>query len=106
MRVAIVGCGRAARQHVEALTLTRSGRVVAVVDDDQGRAGEMARATESTAQPLAAVLEDPAVDVVSICTPPDTHAPIAVAALHAGKGVVVEKPVTPTLADLDAILSA
>jgi len=40
---------------------------------------------------------------VSICTPPFLHVDLAVAALRAGKHVLCEKPVSPTLAGLDAI---
>lgn len=106
MRVAIVGCGRAARQHVEALADCGIGRVVAVVDEDGDRASELARLTGAVARSLDAVLEDAHIDAISVCTPPDTHVSIAVGALHAGKGVLVEKPVTRTSNELDAILAA
>lgn len=39
-----------------------------------------------------ALLDDPAVDIVTIATPNDLHRPLAIQALHAGKNVVVEKP--------------
>ena len=46
------------------------------------------------------------VQAVSICTPPFTHVEMATAALRAGKHVLCEKPVTSTLAGLDAIAEA
>jgi predicted dehydrogenase len=45
------------------------------------------------------LVEDPSVDVVSITTPNAFHAPMAIAALEAGKHVWCEKPMAPTLAD-------
>ncbi len=53
-----------------------------------------------------AMLADPAVDLVHIVTPPDKHAEMAVAALRAGKHVLVEKPLATSNADAEAILEA
>jgi predicted dehydrogenase len=43
------------------------------------------------------VIADPAIDIIDICTPGDSHAEIAIAALEAGKHVIVEKPLANTL---------
>ena len=55
---------------------------------------------------LGAVLADPAVDVVSVCTPTTTHRDIAVRAITAGKHVLLEKPIALTIADALAISAA
>ncbi|MET9950075.1 Gfo/Idh/MocA family oxidoreductase [Streptomyces sp. NPDC006339] len=47
----------------------------------------------------AAVLADPAVDAVAVATPAGTHLDVALAALRAGKHVLVEKPLATTYAD-------
>ena len=52
------------------------------------------------------VVEDERVELVSICTPNDTHAEIAIAALKAGKHVWCEKPMSTTLADSTAMAAA
>ena len=52
------------------------------------------------------VVEDGKVELVSICTPNDTHAEIAIAALKAGKHVWCEKPMSTTLADSAAMAEA
>ena len=52
------------------------------------------------------VISDPEVGLVSICTPNDTHAEIAIAALRAGKHVWCEKPMSKSLADSKAMLEA
>src|SRR5690606_24509326 len=46
------------------------------------------------------------VDLVDICTPGDTHEEIAVAALEAGKHVLVEKPMANTLAQAERMAAA
>ena len=55
---------------------------------------------------LDEMLTDPAVDIVTICTPSGAHMDPAVAAANAGKHVVVEKPLEITLARCDAIIDA
>jgi myo-inositol 2-dehydrogenase/D-chiro-inositol 1-dehydrogenase len=46
------------------------------------------------------------VDVIDVCTPTDTHAEVALAAVRAGKHVICEKPITRTLPEADALISA
>jgi predicted dehydrogenase len=50
------------------------------------------------------VLADPAVDAVSIATPPATHYPLVKRALEAGKHVLVEKPLATTAADAEELV--
>jgi predicted dehydrogenase len=45
-------------------------------------------------------------DLVDICTPPKTHAPIAIQAMQAGCHVLIEKPMAQTLKECDAIMAA
>ncbi len=52
------------------------------------------------------LLADPGVDLVTLITPHNTHAPLAVAALNAGKHVVCEKPLCLTVAEADAMMGA
>ena len=52
------------------------------------------------------VIERPDIDLVDICTPGDTHAEIAIAALAAGKHVMCEKPLANTVAEAQAMASA
>lgn len=53
-----------------------------------------------------AMLANPDIDAIYIATPPAQHKDYAVAALHAGKNVYIEKPVTLNAAECDAIIAA
>jgi predicted dehydrogenase len=55
---------------------------------------------------LEDLLADPDIDLVDICNPTDLHAPTAVAALRAGKHVLVEKSIALEPRDADAMLKA
>ncbi len=99
IRVALIGYGFAARtfhapliQAVERLSveLVASSRPEHVQADLPG--------VEVEADPMQAVVA-PGIDLVVIATPNDTHFPLAQAALRAGKHVVVDKPMTPSLSE-------
>lgn len=55
---------------------------------------------------LEDLLGDPEVEIVAIATEPHTHAEIAVAALAAGRHVIIEKPLATTLPDADLVIAA
>src|SRR5262245_16633177 len=101
--VGLVGAGFVARIHAEAYRQVRGMAVelVRVTASRPERAAAFAAdfGVQQTAPDLAAVLADPAVDLVDLCVPPYLHAPFAVAAARAGKHVVVEKPLTGFFGD-------
>ena len=75
---------------------------------DEGRAGEAADRLgwESSASSWAEVVARDDVDLIDICTPGDTHAEIAVAALEAGKHVLCEKPLANSVAEAEQMVAA
>ncbi len=99
IQLGIVGVGKIARdQHIPALTADPSFDIAACVTRHEGVAG--APVFQSIEEMLDAV---PALDAVSICTPPQTHFAIALAALRRGKHVLLEKPPCETVGQLEAL---
>jgi predicted dehydrogenase len=106
--VGLVGAGAIAREHLAAYERLAGVRVVHVADVDPGRArsaAALAGGARWTTDP-AALFADPEVVAVDICTPPDSHAALVIAAAAAGKAIHVEKPVALSLAELDAMTAA
>lgn len=95
LRAAIVGAGFVGPQHVDAVRRGGYGDVVVLVDRDPDRGPVTAQSlgVPRAVADVDAVLGDPAIDVVHICTPNRTHVDLARAVMEAGKHVVVEKPI-------------
>ena len=95
VQAAVIGAGAWAPRHVEAIRRTGIGEVAVLIGRDPARVRVAAArlAVERASVNANDVLEDPMVDVIHICTPNDSHAPLAHAAIAAGKHVVVEKPI-------------
>ena len=107
-RAAIVGTGAIAAAHARALR-AHAGRctLAAVVDVNADRARAFAAEWDVPVAPdLTALLERGEVDLVHLCTPPAYHAPLALECLRAGVHVLVEKPPTLSLAEVDALAEA
>src|SRR5271166_5350512 len=83
-------------------------RLVALCEADESLARKRAAefGFEMATTNWKALVADPAVDVVSITTPNAWHAPMAIAALEAGKHVWCEKPMAPALADAESMAAA
>lgn len=108
LRFAVVGAGNIGTVHTKAIaSLPESAELVCVVDVELDRAQRLAAqyGAESSSD-LASTLAREDIDAITVCTPSGLHADIAVAALDAGKHVVVEKPIEVSLAAADAIIAA
>ena len=99
IRWGIVGPGRIAEKVVQDVVHVEGARVVAVASRSLDRAEDFARrhGVERAYGSYTEVLADPDVDVLYVATPHPQHAPIALAALRAGKALLVEKAFTATL---------
>jgi predicted dehydrogenase len=108
--VALVGSGWIARRYAAALVRLPGSRLAAVASRDPERARDLAREAGAGRalgfDDLEALLGDPQVDVVCVCSPNYLHALHALAALRAGRDVLVEKPLCLTLAEADALIGA
>ncbi len=104
MKVGIIGAGTISEKHLEAYRAL-GVPVVAIADrsEERARARADAYGVKKVYTETAALLADPEIDAVSICTPVFTHSPIAIDAMRAGKHVLCEKP--PAM-DADEIAAA
>jgi len=108
LRFGVVGCGRVAPTHFDAIqSLGDKGTLVAVCDTDPEA---LARAVEQTGAEGYAQLDDMLqqadLDIVSICTYSGLHAEHGIAAAKAGKHVIVEKPMDVTLEKAQTLIDA
>ncbi len=98
MKVGIIGVGGIARVHIPGWHTSEHTELVAGSDIRQDvlkNWGEQHGITRlyTNSQDL---IDDPDIDIIDICTPNTYHAPLAIAALRAGKHVLCEKPLAPT----------
>lgn len=105
-RVGIIGTGAFAAVHARALNAL--GERVSIVgaagvDADQGTAFCREHSIRAWYPSADALLDALRPDLVHICTPPATHAPLARAALVSGAHVLCEKPLCASLAALDEL---
>lgn len=107
-RIGIIGAGIMGADHARTLHRFVSGGTVELIADlDADRAASAAGAVgaRSTTDPLS-VVADPAVDAVVIASHDSTHAALVRACLDAGKPVLCEKPLAPTLAECQDVVAA
>ncbi|MBO0812971.1 MAG: Gfo/Idh/MocA family oxidoreductase [Microlunatus sp.] len=107
LKVAVVGCGNIGNRHAGGYLQTGKTELVGVADVIKDRADGYAEKYGSTAYGSAKeLLAEQQPDLVSVPTPPGTHAEIALEALAAGASVLLEKPPVLSLAEMDALAQA
>lgn len=101
IRTAIIGFGLAGSVfHAPAIFADKNFRLASIVTSDPARQHKARQAyPAATVVSAAEQLEFGELDLVVVATPPQTHLPLAKAALDAGVAVVVDKPFTPTSAE-------
>jgi predicted dehydrogenase len=115
VRLGIIGCGGIMTYHVQGLVSRREAVSIAwLCDVDPAQIEKMASHVTREFQPappkrtprFEEVIEDRDVDACIIATPHHWHAPIAVAAMKAGKDVYIEKPISHVYSEGPAIIAA
>ena len=106
MRVGLIGYGAWGRHHAHALAQTHSAELVAIASSGHG---EEARRDWPAVQIVAdwrALVADRSIEAVAVVVPNAWHAEIGIAALRAGKHVLLEKPMALTIGDCDRLIAA
>ena len=105
--VGVVGCGGISGVHIPVLLNLPGVELRAVCDIRPERAASAAeRSGAAVAESFEALIARDDIDAVHLCTPHYLHAPMAIAALRAGKHVLSEKPMATTLEDARAMIAA
>src|SRR6186713_2983107 len=121
LNIGIVGLGFMGRIHFLGAKGLKGARVAAVCSRDKAKLkgdwtntrgnfgpppGHVDLSGIATYDSLDKMLADKSIDMVDICNPTDLHPATAIAALEAGKHVLVEKAIALTEADADSMLAA
>jgi D-xylose 1-dehydrogenase (NADP+, D-xylono-1,5-lactone-forming) len=104
----IIGAGRIARKFATALRESQECQLVAVASREQARAVAIAAelGAPTAYGSYAALLADPQLDAIYIALPNSMHAEWAINAAQAGKHILCEKPLAPTIAEAEAMFNA
>jgi predicted dehydrogenase len=106
--IAVVGAGYWGPNLVRNSLQSPATELIAVCDSDFARASTLAgkfSGVEATPN-LRDLLEDPEVEAIAVATPAATHLEVAMAAIEAGKHVLVEKPLASSYAEGRALVNA
>lgn len=103
-RIAVLGCGYWGSNHIR--TLKSLGALYAVSDANAARAEGFASEQECLAIAPEELADREDVDAIVMALPPQFHADYAIAAVKAGKDVLVEKPIALTVAEAEKAVVA
>jgi predicted dehydrogenase len=106
LKIAIVGCGKVADQHVQAIHRIPDCEIVALCDREPLMARQLGERCGVSAcfSELSKMLEEARPGVVHITTPPESHYSLAAECLNAGSHVYVEKPFTITVGEAKSLV--
>jgi predicted dehydrogenase len=105
LRFAVVGVGHLGRHHARLLAAMPGVELAGVVDTKPGRAADVAAAVGTTPFLDAADVLG-RVDAVTVAVPTESHLEVALPFLERGVPVLVEKPLTSSVADADRLIAA
>ena len=107
MKVAVTGCGSVSKMHFKALSEIPDIEIAAVADIKPERADAMAAEYGAKAYyDFDELIENETLDAVHICTPHYLHTSMAVKALKKGINVLLEKPCSVSLEEIETLRKA
>lgn len=106
LRVAIVGCGKIADQHVQAISRVPDCRIVSLCDRELLMARQLGEriGVSKCLSDLTELLKTTSPDVVHVTTPPQSHYLLARECIESGRHVYLEKPFTVTAQEAEIVL--
>jgi len=104
----IIGCGMVSKRHLTAAQNVAGVHVVAACNRSRERLDERCDefGVERRCDDVDSLLADPDIEAVIICLPEGLHRDVTLAAAAAGKHLLVEKPMSRTVAEADEMLAA
>jgi len=108
LRVGVIGTGSIANMHLKSYAAHPDVELATLYDLNVERAREKAATFGAlhVAESLQELLDDTTIDAVSVCTWNDSHAELAIKVLESGKHVLVEKPLSTTVAEAEKLARA
>ncbi|MEG1945600.1 MAG: inositol 2-dehydrogenase [Lachnospiraceae bacterium] len=108
--VGIIGAGRIGRVHVESICTKVADATIKTLADpfmnEETKEWAKNMGVCNTTKDYKEILADPEIDAVLICSSTDTHSPISVEAIKAGKHVFCEKPIDHDVAKIQEVIQA
>ena len=108
LRVGLLGCGRISKNHFEAIAAQKDARCMMCCDiiEERARDAAVKYNIPNWTKSYEEVLNDPDIDLISICTPSGLHPEHGIMAARHGKHVITEKPMGCRLKEADALIKA
>lgn len=110
VKVGIIGAGRIGKVHITSISTRVKEAVIKTVADpylnDETADWAKSMGVEHTTRNYREIINDPDIDAVLICSSTDTHSPISVEAIKAGKHVFCEKPIDHDVDKIKEVVEA
>ena len=106
-KIGIIGFGRIGRIHYKSVKKIKGAEVIAVADPFADQMTEVFEefGIDHYSNDFKAIIDNPEIDTVFICSPTDTHAKIAIEAANAGKDIFCEKPIDFDVSRVEEVLA-
>jgi predicted dehydrogenase len=107
MNVGLIGAGLQGRRRAQALKQSKDARLVAIADVNQDGARSLAAGADAEiSNRWEDIVTRDDIEIVLVCTPPNLHAQMSLAAMEKGKHVLCEKPLALTPAQAEEMVEA
>lgn len=110
VKVGIIGAGRIGRVHINSITTRVPNAKIKTVADpflsEETADWAKSMGVEKTTKDYKEIIHDPEIDAVLICSSTDTHSPISIEAIKAGKHVFCEKPIDHDVEKIMEVIKA